>query len=100
MGPDSYISPSWYKTKQTTGNVVPTWNYVTVHAYGKIQFFDAPDRLLNLVTGLTDWHEAGRAKPWSVKDAPQDYLQGMLKGIIGFELPISRLEGIPRLLTV
>jgi transcriptional regulator len=93
QGPDAYITPSWYETKRQTGKVVPTWNYVAVHAYGTIGFFDAPDRLRDVVTRLTVRHEAERAEPWAVSDAPADFVEGMLKGIVGFELPIARLEG-------
>lgn len=92
-GPDAYVSPSWYPTKRQTEKVVPTWNYVAVHAYGALEFFDDPERLLAVVTKLTETHEAGRPNPWAVSDAPADYLAGMLKGIIGFRLPITRLEG-------
>ena len=93
LGPDAYISPSWYATKQTSGRVVPTWNYVAIHVYGPLRFFDDADRLLAHVMKLTTQHEAGRPTPWSVTDAPEDYIQGQLKNIIGFEMPIARLEG-------
>ena len=93
MGPEAYISPSWYATKREDGKVVPTWNYVAIHAYGRIAFFDDPTRLLALVTKLTDTHEAKRAAPWAVSDAPANYIRARLKGIVGFELPIARLEG-------
>jgi transcriptional regulator len=93
LGPDAYITPSYYATKRETGKVVPTWNYVAIHAYGKLAFFDDAERLLALVTRLTRRHEAGRAAPWKVSDAPADYLRGQLKGIIGFAMPIARLEG-------
>jgi transcriptional regulator len=93
MGPDAYVTPSWYATKRATGKVVPTWNYVAIHATGPISFFDDPDRLLDVVTRLTGQYESGRAAPWAVDDAPADFVQGMLKGIIGFTLPIARLEG-------
>jgi len=93
LGPNSYISPAWYATKQQTGKVVPTWNYVAIHAYGEVRFFDDADRLLRLVTRLTETHEAGRPAPWAVSDAPPSYIQTMLKGIVGFELSIARLEG-------
>jgi|AP12_2_1047962.scaffolds.fasta_scaffold06737_2 transcriptional regulator len=92
-GPDAYISPSWYATKQETGKVVPTWDYVAVHAHGTIEFFDDADRLLDVVTRLTDRHEGGRAAPWAVADAPDDFVATMLKAIVGFHLPIGRLEG-------
>lgn len=93
LGPDAYISPAWYETKRQTGKVVPTWNYVAIHASGPVQFFHDADRLLALVTKLTARHEASRAVPWAVSDAPAAYIDGMLKGIVGFELPIERLEG-------
>jgi transcriptional regulator len=92
-GPDAYVSPGWYATKRETGKVVPTWNYITVHAYGELEFFDDPARLLPLVTGLTDRHEADRPAPWAVSDAPAAYLDAMLRGIVGFRLGITRLEG-------
>jgi transcriptional regulator len=93
LGPHAYISPSLYVTKQQTGKVVPTWNYLAVHAYGPIRFFQEPDRLLDLVTRLTETHEAGRPQPWAVGDAPADYIRAMLNGITGFEMPITRLDG-------
>ncbi len=93
QGPDGYITPSWYPTKQENGKVVPTWNYTAIHAYGTLETFNDPDRLLAIVTRLTDRHEATLAKPWAVSDAPADYVQGMLKGIVGIALPIARLEG-------
>jgi transcriptional regulator len=92
-GPDAYISPSWYETKRQTGRVVPTWNYVAVHAYGPIAFFSEPERLLDVVRRLTGRHEAGRAAPWAVDDAPDDFIRAQLKGIVGFRLAIARLEG-------
>lgn len=93
MGPDAYITPAWYAEKAKNGKVVPTWNYVTVHASGNLEFFEDKDRLLALVTKLTEQHEGKRAEPWAVSDAPVDYIQAHLKGIVGFKLPIARLEG-------
>ena len=93
LGPNAYISPAWYATKRETGRVVPTWNYVAIHAYGELRFFEDAERLLRLVTRLTETHESGRWQPWAVSDAPAPYIQTMLKGIVGFELPIVRLEG-------
>ncbi|RUW64462.1 MULTISPECIES: FMN-binding negative transcriptional regulator [unclassified Mesorhizobium] len=93
MGPDAYVTPAWYQAKQETGKVVPTWNYVAVHAYGPIEFFDDADRLLDVVTRLTTLHEDGRASPWAVSDAPPDFIQAQLKGIVGLRMPITRLEG-------
>ena len=93
MGPDAYLTPAWYQTKQETGKVVPTWNYVAVHAYGPVEFFEDADRLLEVVTRLTNLHEGGRASPWSVSDAPPDFIQSQLKGIVGLRMPVARLEG-------
>jgi transcriptional regulator len=93
MGPEAYISPAWYPSKQADGKVVPTWNYVAIHAYGRVSFFDDTDRLLALVTALTEQHEGKRAEPWAVSDAPADYIRARLKGIVGFDMPIARLEG-------
>ncbi len=93
QGPDAYITPSWYAAKRETGKVVPTWNYVAVHAYGRVRFFDDAERLRGLVRRLTEMHEGERAAPWAVADAPVGYIDAMLKAIVGVELPISRLEG-------
>jgi transcriptional regulator len=93
LGPGSYITPSWYPTKERTGKVVPTWNYVAIHAYGTLSFYDDPARLRAHVTKLTVTHEAGRAQPWQPGDAPDDYLAGMIAAIVGFELVVTRLEG-------
>jgi transcriptional regulator len=92
-GADAYVSPGFYPSKAEHGKVVPTWNYVAVHAYGTAEVFTDADRLLNLVSALTDRHEANRQQPWKVTDAPADYIDGMLKAIVGFALPIQRLEG-------
>jgi transcriptional regulator len=93
QGPEAYITPSWYETKRETGKVVPTWNYVAVHAYGTVEFFDDRERLRDVVTRLTERQEAPRAAPWAVTDAPADFIDVMLKGIVGFAMPIVRLEG-------
>ncbi len=93
QGLDTYITPSWYETKRRTGKVVPTWNYEAVHAYGPISFFNEPERLRAIVTRLTNRQEASRAQPWAVTDAPEDFVQVMLKAITGFAIPITRLEG-------
>ncbi|NBB62537.1 FMN-binding negative transcriptional regulator [Pseudomonas sp. ODNR1LW] len=92
-GAEAYVSPGFYPSKAEHGKVVPTWNYVAVHAYGSAEVFTDADRLRTLVSALTDRHEAGRAQPWKVADAPADYIDGMLKAIIGFALPIQRLQG-------
>jgi len=98
MGPDAYVTPQWYATKQETGKVVPTWNYVTVHASGPVEFFDDPVRLLEAVRRLTDLHEtdlheAGRGIPWAVTDAPKEFIEAQLRGIVGLRIPITKLEG-------
>lgn len=93
MGPDAYVTPSWYETKQETGKVVPTWNYVTVHAYGPAEFFEDPDRLLEVVTRLTNLHEQPFAEPWAVSDAPADFIRAQLRGIVGIRMPITCIEG-------
>ena len=93
LGPDAYVSPNWYATKRETGKVVPTWNYLAIHAYGRVEFFEDAERLRAIVTSLTQPHEGRREKPWAVSDAPEDYIQAQLRGIVGFRLPIDRLEG-------
>ena len=93
QGPDSYITPSWYETKRETGKVVPTWNYVTVHAYGTLEVFEDAADLLEAVTRLTHRHEAARPDPWAVNDAPAPFIQSQLKGIVGIRLVITRIEG-------
>ena len=91
-GPDAYVTPSWYATKAEHGKVVPTWNYVAVHAYGPVEFFEDADRLLDVVTRLTNWHERERAEAWQVSDAPEDFIKAQLRGIVGLRLPITRLD--------
>lgn len=92
-GPQTYISPSFYATKAETGKVVPTWNYEILNVYGRLAVHDDPDWVLNLVTMLTDRHEAKRAQPWQVTDAPQAYTESQLRGIVGIELVIAKVEG-------
>jgi transcriptional regulator len=93
QGPDTYVTPSWYATKRETGKVVPTWNYVVVHAYGRLRVFEDATDLRHLVTRLTERYERIRAQPWAVSDAPDDYIDAQLKGIVGLALPITRVEG-------
>jgi transcriptional regulator len=93
MGPDAYVTPSWYATKAEHGKVVPTWNYTAVHASGPVEFFEDADRLLDVVRRLTERHETPRKKPWAVADAPDGYIKGQLRGIIGVRMPIVTLEG-------
>ena len=91
-GPDAYISPSLYEEKRRTGKVVPTWNYVTVLAYGSITLRPEPDWLLPHVRRLAERHEAARPDPWSIDDTPDGYVETQVKAIVGLELRLSRLE--------
>jgi transcriptional regulator len=93
VGPDAYISPSWYPSKQDGGKVVPTWNYAVVHAYGPLRIVDDAAWLRGFVEKLTNRHESRRAAPWKVSDAPADYIDKMVGAIVGIEIPIARLEG-------
>ncbi|MBB2494215.1 FMN-binding negative transcriptional regulator [Aquipseudomonas ullengensis] len=93
QGADAYISPSFYPAKAAHGKVVPTWNYQAVHAHGRAEVFEDRERLLALVSALSDRHEQRRERPWAVSDAPTDYIDSMLRAIVGFALPISRIEG-------
>ena len=93
QGSQSYITPSWYAAKTEHGKVVPTWNYAVVHAHGTPRVIDDRHWLRQLVTRLTEVHEAGRAAPWQVSDAPADYLEGMLAAIVGIEIPLARITG-------
>jgi len=88
-GPHAYISPSWY----ADGPSVPTWNYVDVHAYGTVRLIEDGDWLRQLLHRLADRHEAGNPVPWRVEDLPEAYIEGMLKGIIGLDIAVTRLEG-------
>jgi transcriptional regulator len=93
QGTHTYITPSWYQVKAETGKVVPTWNYVIVHAYGKPRVIEDGPWLAKNVADLTDLHEGTRAEPWAVGDAPDDFVAGLLRGIVGIEIEISRIEG-------
>jgi len=93
QGAQAYITPSWYATKKETGKVVPTYNYLVVHAYGRLRVVEDRAWLRNLVERLTSRHEAGRQEPWKVTDAPEDYLETMLGAIVGIEIPVTRLLG-------
>lgn len=94
---DAYISPNYYPSKKSDPRVVPTWNYSVVQVVGRLSIFEDRDRLLSLVTRLTDRHEGGRPGAWAVSDAPSDYIDRMLKGIVGVEIAIERLEGKAKL---
>ena len=96
-GPDAYISPAWYEEKRLTGKVVPTWNYVTVQAHGTITTVHDPDWLIPHVGRLVARHEARRANPWALSDAPDDYVRTQARAIVGLELRIARLEAKAKL---
>ena len=96
-GPDAYISPGWYASKAEHGRVVPTWNYVTAHVYGRLVVHDDPVWTENLVRRLTAKHEARRDHPWSVDDAPRHFIEGQLRAIVGIELEITRIEAKAKL---
>jgi transcriptional regulator len=93
QGPNSYISPSWYRTRNETGMVVPTWNYAVVHAHGKLQAIEDPIWLRSFVDKLTRTHEQSLPEPWNVSDAPADYIEKQLSAIVGLKLTITRLTG-------
>jgi transcriptional regulator len=93
QGPHIYISPSLYPSKVQTGEVVPTWDYAVVHARGVMRFINDPEWLRSFVTGLTAAHEAPRTQPWKIDDAPREYIDKMLRLIVGFEFSILSLTG-------
>ena len=92
-GPDAYITPSWYATKQETGKVAPTWNYAVVHAYGTLRAIDDACWVREHLETLTDHHEANFPKPWAVSDAPGEFIEETIKAIVGIEIVITRLSG-------
>ena len=93
QGPNVYVSPAWYPSKQLHGKVVPTWNYMLVEAQGQVKVFTDADELLHLVTDMTNEHEQQRVSPWQVDDAPAQYVQSQLRGIVGIEMEVSQLRG-------
>lgn len=93
QGPHSYVSPSWYATKQETGKVVPTWNYVTVHAWGRPRVIEDAMWLRRQLDDLTASQENRRVPPWAVGDAPEPFIASQMKGIVGVEIPVARIEG-------
>jgi len=92
QGPNSFISPSWYPSKRENARVVPTWNYAVVHVHGVLRFVDDPAWLRSHVEALTREHEEKRDPPWAVTDAPADFVAAQLKGIVGIEIAITRIE--------
>ncbi|HLN09233.1 MAG TPA: FMN-binding negative transcriptional regulator [Xanthobacteraceae bacterium] len=93
QGPEGYITPNWYPSKSDHGKVVPTWNYAVVHAYGRPEVVEDKDWLRRHVAELTAQQERNAATPWAVSDAPESFIDVMLRGIIGFRFAITRLEG-------
>jgi transcriptional regulator len=92
-GPQAYVTPSWYETKREHGKAVPTWNYVVVHAHGRLRAIDDADWLLGNLEALVAHHEAGFAEPWQIGDAPPEYIEKMLSAIVGIEIEITELKG-------
>lgn len=92
-GPNAYITPSWYATKQESGRVVPTWNYAVVHAYGTLRLRDDAEFLHAHLESLTNAHESAQPHAWHVDDAPSEYISQQMKAIVGVEFTIERLEG-------
>jgi transcriptional regulator len=93
QGVDAYVTPSWYETKRETGKVVPTWNYAIVQAYGRPRIVEDPDWLMRQIGELTAAQEAAQPEPWAVDDAPASFIAAQLKGIVGIEIEITRIEG-------
>ena len=93
QGPQAYIHPGWYESKTEHGRVVPTWTYVMVHAHGLLEAMQTEDELLAHLNQLTDQNEARREKPWAVQDAPEKYIHGMTRAIVGLRLTVQKLEG-------
>lgn len=94
QGPHAYVHPGWYPTKREHGKVVPTWNYVVVQAHGVLSVTRDPEWLAAHLARLTETREAGRAEPWSMDDAPVDFIYGLQRGIVGLTLHVARLEGV------
>lgn len=96
-GDDRYISPNWYASKQESGKVVPTWNYEAVHVSGILRIVDDSARLTSLLDNLTRTHEASQPRPWSMEDAPHQYVESLLKLIVGIEITIGEVTGKAKL---
>lgn len=93
QGPQAYVSPSWYETKRQHGKVVPTWNYVVVHAHGALEVVEEQDWLLAHLGDLVAANESRREQPWAIADAPAEFIHGMTRAIVGLRLTVDRLEG-------
>jgi transcriptional regulator len=96
-GPQAYISPGWYASQREHGRVVPTWNYTSVHFTGPVTFHRDPGWLRDLVTRLTEKYEDGRDQPWRPQDAPPAFIEGQLRGIVGVEMTVTRVEAKAKL---
>lgn len=94
QGPQAYVSPGWYESKRQHGKVVPTWNYVAVHATGKLEAITDGAWLARHLGELTDIHEAGQERPWSIHDAPADFVANLQRAIVGLRLRIEKIEGV------
>jgi transcriptional regulator len=94
---DAYISPTWYPSKQETHKQVPTWNYMVVHAHGKLRVRDDERYVRGVVARLTRRHEATQAAPWKMTDSPADFIDSLLQAIVGIEIEVTRLEGKSKL---
>lgn len=92
-GPSSYISPNWYATKHETGKVVPTWNYTVVHASCTLEAIHDPQRILAIVSQLTDHQESSQSSPWRISDAPAEFTEALIGQIVGIELKIEHMQG-------
>lgn len=93
QGVDSYVTPSWYETKRQTGKAVPTWNYAIVQTRGRARVIEDGEWLRRQVSALTGTHEAGEAEPWSVADAPENFIEMQLRAIVGIEIEIAEIAG-------
>ena len=93
QGPDAYVTPDWYPSKAATHKVVPTWNYATVHAWGRARVVEDGGWIASQIAALTAAHEAVRERPWSPDDAPSDFIAAQQRAVIGIEITLTRLEG-------
>jgi transcriptional regulator len=96
-GPQAYVSPSFYPSKAEHGKTVPTWNYEAVHLSGAVEWFDDAARLEDVVRRLSEFHEHDRSTPWTIEDAPRSYIDAMLRGIVGVEMRVERVEAKSKL---
>ena len=96
-GPDAYVTPNWYESTRSHGRVVPTWNYQLVHVHGRLAVHDSPSWTGDLVRRMTARYEAGFEPPWSVEDAPPEFVEGQLRAIVGVEVAIERIEAKSKL---